>query len=381
MSMDVVTLEILGRKFSAITEQMAFNLKRASRSVYVKEASDFGTALVDREGHVFAFPESTSVSEIDHDCGPAVRAVGKLEPGDVIITNDPYRSKGLATHIPDFHLVRPYFHNGEVVAYGWTFCHFMDTGGAVPSSIRPSFHELFQEGLILPPLKLVRRGEMNEDLVKIIRANCRTPDQNIADIKAMLGALETARRQLDDLIEQHGIETFLDAQTAVQDYAAAKTREVLRRIPDGTYEFWDFMDNDLVTRIPLRFRVRLTVRDGEVHLDVSGTDPQVKAAYNIPTHGKRHPWLLMRLTRFILTYDKTMPLNYGIYRHLSVTNPPGTVVNAEFPDAVGVRHAAACRLNDALNGALVKAAPDLMATLTLRAPSCPSSSPSRMRGV
>ena len=102
-----------------------------------------------------------------------------------------------------------------------------------------------------------------------------------------------------------------------------------------------------------------------MHLDVSGTDPQVKAAYNIPTHGKRHPWLLMRLTRFILTYDKTMPLNYGIYRHISVTNPPGTVVNAEFPDAVGVRHAAACRLNDALNGALVKAAPDLMATLTL----------------
>ena len=106
------------------------------------------------------------------------------------------------------------------------------------------------------------------------------------------------------------------------------------------------------------------ITDGEVTVDVSNTDPQVKAAYNIPTMGDRHPWLVIRLTRFILTHDKTMPLNFGIYRHIKAVNPPGTVVHAEFPDAVGVRHAAAQRLNDALNGALLKAAPDLMSALT-----------------
>jgi N-methylhydantoinase B len=364
MQMDPVTLEIMCRKFGAVADEMTSNLKRASRSVYVKEAGDFGTALVDRDGHVFAYPDSTSVSAIERPCGPSIREVPDLKPGDVIMTNDPYRSGGLATHLPDLHLIQPYFHSGKIIAYGWCFIHFMDIGGRVPSSISPSSTEVFQEGLLVPPMKIAVGGELNEDLVGFIRANCRTPFQNIADIKAMLAALATGGQRIGDLIAQHGVETIVGAQAAVQDYAAAKTRAVLRRIPDGTYEFWDFMDNDLVTDIPLRFRVSMTVEDGEVTVDVSNTDPQVKAAYNIPTQGGRHPWLVIRLTRFILTHDKTMPLNFGIYRHIKAVNPPGTVVHAEFPDAVGVRHAAAQRLNDALNGVILKAVPDLMSALT-----------------
>jgi N-methylhydantoinase B len=364
MKLDPVTLEIMCQKFGAVADEMTSNLKRASRSVYVKEAGDFGTALVDRDGHVFAYPDSTSVSAIERPCGESIRAVPDLEPGDVIMTNDPYRSGGLATHLPDLHLIQPYFHKGEIIAYGWCFIHFMDIGGRVPSSISPSSTEVFQEGLLVPPMKIAIGGKLNEDLVGFLRANCRTPFQNIADIKAMLAALNTGGQRIGDLIAQHGLETILTAQAAVQDYAAAKTRAVLRRIPDGVYEFWDFMDNDLVTNIPLRFRVCMTVRDGEITIDVSNTDPQVKAAYNIPTLGDCHPWLVIRLTRFILTHDNTMPLNYGIYRHISAVNPLGTVVRAEFPDAVGVRHAAAQRLNDALNGAILKAVPDLMSALT-----------------
>ena len=364
MKLDPVTLEIMCQKFGAVADEMTSNLKRASRSVYVKEAGDFGTALVDRDGHVFAYPDSTSVSAIERPCGESIRAVPDLEPGDVIMTNDPYRSGGLATHLPDLHLIQPYFHKGEIIAYGWCFIHFMDIGGRVPSSISPSSTEVFQEGLLVPPMKIAIGGKLNEDLVGFLRANCRTPFQNIADIKAMLAALNTGGQRIGDLIAQHGLETILTAQAAVQDYAAAKTRAVLRRIPDGVYEFWDFMDNDLVTKIPLRFRVCMTVRDGEITIDVSNTDPQVKAAYNIPTLGDCHPWLVIRLTRFILTHDNTMPLNYGIYRHISAVNPLGTVVRAEFPDAVGVRHAAAQRLNDALNGAILKAVPDLMSALT-----------------
>ncbi len=364
MKLDPVTLEIMCQKFGAVADEMTSNLKRASRSVYVKEAGDFGTALVDRDGHVFAYPDSTSVSAIERPCGESIRAVPDLEPGDVIMTNDPYRSGGLATHLPDLHLIQPYFHKGEIIAYGWCFIHFMDIGGRVPSSISPSSTEVFQEGLLVPPMKIAIGGKLNEDLVGFLRANCRTPFQNIADIKAMLAALNTGGQRIGDLIAQHGLETILTAQAAVQDYAAAKTRAVLRRIPDGVYEFWDFMDNDLVTKIPLRFRVCMTVSDGEITIDVSNTDPQVKAAYNIPTLGDCHPWLVIRLTRFILTHDNTMPLNYGIYRHISAVNPLGTVVRAEFPDAVGVRHAAAQRLNDALNGAILKAVPDLMSALT-----------------
>jgi N-methylhydantoinase B len=363
-ALDTVTLEIISRKFAAIADEMTTNLKRASRSIYVKEAGDFGTGLVDREGHIFAFPNSTSVSAIERPCGPTIHAMGTLEDGDVIITNDPYRSQGLATHLPDLHLVKPYFHKGKIIAYGWCFIHFMDIGGRVPSSISPSNREIFEDGLIIPPSFIMKRGNFNRDVMNLIAANSRTPDQNIADIKAMVGALDTGSRRVADLVAQHGLDVFLSAQIQVQDYAAAKARAVLRRIPDGVYEFCDYMDDDFFTRIPLRFRVKMTVKDGEVEVDATGTDPQVDSAYNLPTLGVCHPWLVVRLTRFILSHEKDLPLNFGIYRHMRAVNPAGTVVNAEFPDAVGVRHAVAHRFNDAINGALMQACPELMAAPT-----------------
>jgi N-methylhydantoinase B len=360
MPLDPVTLGILAYKFSAVTDEMTLNLKRASRSVYVKEAADFGTGLVDLDGHVFAFPASTSVSAIERDCGKTIAAVETLEEGDAIITNDPYRSGGLATHLPDLHIVMPYFHQGRIVAHGWCFIHFMDMGGRVPASISPSNSEIFQEGLIMPPTKIMKRGRLDQEILNILAANCRTPAQNVADIKAMLGALETGRKRFADLVAQHGIDAIEAARQQVQDYAAAKARDVLRRIPDGVYDFWDYMDDDLVTGIPVRFRVQMTVRDGEVLVDTTGTDPQVRAAFNLPTHGWRHPWLAVRLTQFMLTYDRSLPLNYGMYRHIKAVNPAGTVLHAEFPDAVGVRHSSAHRFNDALAGAMMKACPALM---------------------
>ncbi len=370
MKLDPVLLEILNHKVVAVADQMSSALQRASRSTYVKEASDYGVALVDREGQVFGFPSNSGVNTIDRLCGTAIRAVPDLAPGDVIATNDAYTSGALSTHLPDIHMLRPYFHKGEIVAFGWCFIHFQDMGGRVPSSITPSNHDIFQEGLIIPPMKLVKKGTLNDDLVGVIKANCRTPDLNMADIKAMLGALHVGDERVAEIIERHGLDAFLNCQTDLQDYSAERARNVLRRIPDGTHAFWDYMDDDLVTRIPTRIRVEMTIADGAIHVDVSGTDPQVAAAYNVPTLGQRHPWLMMRLTAFILTHDKTIPKNAGMYRSISFTNPPGTVMNAEFPDAIGVRSAPARRLNDAMTGAILKAAPELMA-----GPTCGTSCP------
>src|SRR5690606_37482807 len=191
---------------------------------------------------------------------------------------------------------------------------------------------------IIPPTKVVRRGTFNEDILGVIAANSRTPDQNLSDLKAMVGAMEMAGRRIAELVERHGVDTFLAAQSQIQDYAAAKAREVLRRIPDGEYEFWDYLDDDLVTRIPMRYRVRMVVRDGEVEVDATGTDHQTRTSYNLTTAGRDHPWFFVKLTQFILSFDRSIPLNYGIYRHLKAINPAGTVMNAEFPDPVGVRH-------------------------------------------
>lgn len=359
---DPALTEIMSRKFGAITDQMSVNLRRASRSVYVKEGGDFGVGLIDLAGHIFAWPSQTSVTSIDQSCGPTIEATGKLVPGDVIITNDPYRSKGLATHLPDLQLIKPYFHEDNIVGYGWCFIHFIDMGGKVPSSISPSNNEIFQEGLIIPPLKLVKAGVSNDDIFAMIAANTRLPDQNIADLKAMLGALNVGGQLVADLIQQVGKDVFLAAQTSVQDYSAARSRDALRRLPDGVYEAWDFLDDDLVTRIPIRVRVKMTVKNGTVELDLTGTDPQVGAAYNVPTMGRLHPWLAVALTRFILSNEQGMPLNYGIYRHISAINPKGTVLNAEFPDAVGIRQAAAQRFNDTMTAALMQACPDLISS-------------------
>ena len=361
MKLDPILLEILNNKVSAAADEMYFALKRASRSIYVKEAADFATAILDVDGLLFAHPPSATFNFlIDTNYIDTIRAVPDVEPGDVIFTNDPYSSNGLSTHLPDLHLIRPYFHRGQIVAYGWCFVHCTDIGGAVPSSIAPSLNEIFQEGLRVPPIKLVKKGVHNKDLFSLIMANNRTPDVNMGDIKAMLGSLETGAQRVADIIERHGVAAFLACQKDLQDYTAIKARDVFRRIPDGTYEFWDYMDDDMVSTIPLRMRVKLTVSDGQINIDLTDTDPQVAASYNVPTMGQRNYWITFRLTSFLTTYDQTMAKNAGLYRSITVTNPPGTVMNAEFPDACGNRAAPGRRVADAINGALLTAQPGLL---------------------
>ncbi|PWL19485.1 hydantoinase [Falsochrobactrum shanghaiense] len=361
MTIDPITLEILNNKVSAAAEEMSYTLQRTGRTLFVKETADFATAIADLNGKFFGYPRAIGVSNyMDLDCMPAIRAFDDLAPGDVIMTNHPFESEGLATHLPDLHMIQPYFHNGRIVAYGWCFIHCSDVGGRVPSSISPANTEIHQEGLLIPPVKIMEGGKENRDFLRIFRANSRTPHDNAGDIKAMVASLATGEQRVAELIAQHGVEDFIESQEALQAYSAAKARAVLRRIPDGSYEFIDYLDDDFNSTVPLRLKVRMTVSDGLVHLDYSGTDGQVASAYNIPTGGKRHPWLTLRLIAFILTYDPTVAINAGLYRNFSVKTEEGSIVNPVYPAAVGVRHATATRVNDVLNGVLAKAVPELM---------------------
>lgn len=359
--LDPVLLEIFFHKFTAVAEEMAITLQRSARTTYVKEAGDFGTALAEPSGRFFAYPKVLGVSGfLDSDVGPSLAAIPDLEPGDVIITNHPYLSEGLSTHMPDLHLIRPIFHEGRIVAHAWDFIHSADVGGGVPSSISPRFSELFQEGFQIPPMKLVKAGVMNEDFLTLYRSNCRTPDVNLGDIQAMLAALQVGEKRVLELVAAHGVDTVMQAQRDLVAYAGAKARQVQRLIPDGDYVFWDYLDDDYNSRIPVRLRCRLQARDGHVHLDFTGSDPQVEAAYNVPTGGKRHVWLTLKLMHFVYSHDKTIPLNHGMFEHISVEAPRGTIVNPTPPAAVGVRAATAIRINEALVGALSTASPGLM---------------------
>lgn len=365
MKLDPVDLEIIGKKLSAITDEMYFAIQRSSRSSYVKEAADFSTAILDTDGNIFAYPPSATFNFlVDSHFATTIRAVPDIEPGDVIITNDPYASGALSTHLPDLHLLRPYFHEGRLVAWGWCFVHCADIGGTVASSMSPALREIYQEGLRLPPMKLVRKGEMSEDILTIIKANGRVPETTVGDLRAMLGGLGIGALRFGELVARFGIDDVLAATIDLQDYAADRARAVFRKVPDGIYDFWDYMDDDLESRIPVRIRVRMTVEDGTVHLDLTGTDPQVRTAYNVPTMGRRIYWISFRLTSFITTLDPSIPKNAGMYRHITLTSPPGTILNAEFPDAVNIRASAPWRLFDATTGALICAAPHLMPAAT-----------------
>jgi N-methylhydantoinase B len=361
MKTDPVLLEILSNKVTAVAEEMGITLQRTGRTLYVKETADYGTALATLDGKFFGFPVGIGVAGfVDLDCGATIRAVGDLDPGDVIITNHPYASGGLATHTPDIQLVRPYFHDGRIVAYGWSFIHSADIGGKVPSSVSPTNTELYQEGFLIPPVKLVKRGDLDPEFLTLYRANCRTPDLNVGDIKAMLAALEVGQRRVSEMIEQHGLEAFLQAQEDLIEYAALKAREALRQIPDGTYHFWDYLDDDMFSAVPARIRVAMTVRDGQVHLDYTGTDPETRAPFNVVTLGRSHPWLTLRLLAYVYTRDPTCPVNSGVFRNVTVNVPKGTLLNPEFPSPAGVRAAPGVRCYDVLNGALAAALPDFM---------------------
>lgn len=361
MKLDSVTLAILGNKLAAVSEEMCLTLQRTGRTLYVKETADFACALAGLDGRFFAYPRSIGVSGfVGLECLPTIAAVGPLEPGDVILTNDPYRSEGLSTHLPDLHMIEPYFHEGRIVAYGWCFVHCSDVGGRVPSSISPVNTEIFQEGLRIPPVKLMRRGEMVPEVRLFLDANSRTPEANMGDIRAMLAALAAGRRRLEQTIAQHGAEAVCVAATDLMSYAAQKARAVLKRVPDGTYRFSDYLDDDAATQLPVRIALAATFADGTVHLDFTGTDPQVATAMNIPSRGRPHAWLTLRVLALVNTLDPTTPLNAGLLEPVRVTAPEGSLVNPQEPAATGVRHAAAIRVNDVLNGAFGQALPLVM---------------------
>lgn len=358
---DGVTLEILGTKMAAAAEEMAITLQRTGRTLYVKETLDFGTALATPQGRFFAYPHGIGVScFIALDLSPVTELFEDLAPGDVICTNHPYASGGVCSHTPDLQVIQPYFAEGRLLGYGWSFVHLSDVGGRVPSSISPTNTELFQEGFLIPPLRLMRRGEFVPEVLQLFRANVRTPEENVGDLQAMLAALSVGERRVQDMVARFGVDVFLDAQQRVIAQSRDKALSVLSRLPDGDYDFWDYLDDDASTGIPIRLRVTMRCQGGEVTLDYRGSDPQTTAPYNIVAAGRAHPFLTLRFASFIWSHDPSIALNAGMLAPVRVECDGASIVNPVFPAPTGIRHATAQRLCDVVNGALASAAPQLV---------------------
>jgi len=358
MASDKVLLEILNNRFTGIVEEMGYVIHRASFTVFVKETWDFDSGLLTPEGAMFCYPRNIGVTNmLGIDMGPAIRALKTLAPGDVIVTNDPHTTQGMCTHLPDIMLFKPLFADGKLLCFAWCFVHSSDVGGLVPGSIAPTAYDRFQEGLAIPPTKLVKGGELNEELLRIILANCRIPEQNWGDMKALLAALTIAERRIGQVVGQYGASAVEDGIRGLIAYGAERARQILREIPDGEYVFSDYVEADYASRYFVRIKVKVVARGGELMLDFSGTDTQVRAAMNLPTYGKPNQWVVLGIVNFLRTSDRALPLNRGILASVKVKIPEGTLLNPAPFVATGVRHTTGYRVADAVLGALSQAVP------------------------
>jgi len=358
MRLDTLTLELLRNYLHGAVEDMAYAVERTAHTTFVKETADFTCGLLNPSGEFFAYPVELGVASMAGiSYARTLEAVGPLAPGDVVITNDPYGSAAAATHLPDLHLVRPIFWDGRLVGHGAGFLHCSDIGGLVPASISPRAVEIYQEGLRLPPKKLFAGGQVNRDLLDVILANCRIPEQNWGDLQALVAGLVTGERRVHALIGRFGLDTVEKGMDDLIDYTARKVGALIRRMPRGRYEFSDYIEDDVVSDIPIRLKVAMEVGDGEIHLDFTGSDVQVGSALNVPTGGRAHPFMAIALFNYFITTDPGIPLNAGVLRPIRMTLPVGSVVNPQFPAACGVRYATVLRIYDAVLGALARALP------------------------
>ncbi|HME22771.1 MAG TPA: hydantoinase B/oxoprolinase family protein [Acetobacteraceae bacterium] len=357
---DAVTTEVFANLFKAIVDEMAWVVLRSSHTTFVKETQDFAVALVTEAGETFASPYgSGATTMIGMPMHAGTRAFAQWEPGDVLVTNDPYSSGGMVMHLNDLYVFRPIFADGELLCFAWAFIHCTDVGGYAPGSIDMQNAEVFQEGLRLRPVKLFRGGEINQQVWDIFADNCRIPALNWGDLTACLAALGKAEQRMQRLTQRYGIGAVRGAITATIDRTERIARDVLRRIPAGEYRFIDYFEDDYISDLPVRIALKLTSRgDGTVELDFTGSDPQVRAALNLPTGSMRHhPFLSFGLTNFVVTQSESIHINAGIIRCIDLVLPEASVVNSRFPASCGMRITTAMRIHDMVLGVLAQALP------------------------
>jgi N-methylhydantoinase B len=361
MAIDKVTLQILANHCRAAAENMAYTLYRTALSTFVKETQDFTVMLTDPAGATVAVPMDLGATWYPGiSYGRAIAMIDHYQPGDIGFTNDPY-SGYLATHAPDLHLWKPIFHNGEIICFAGGHIHNTDMGGAVPASLSRSLTEIHQEGVRFPPMKLYHEGELDEKLLRVMLLNVRKPQQNLGDLKALVGALNTGERKVQAMLAKFGRDTFREGLAGLLDWAEHQARDILRSIPDGEYGFCDYADEDGVDGNPCRLALTLTIKGDEAVLDFTGTDPQLTSSLNVPTGSDpRHTLLLVGVYYVLYTLNPQLVLNAGLTRPFTCIVPEGTVLNPLFPAAVGMRSLTCARLRSLIFGAFSQAIPERM---------------------
>jgi N-methylhydantoinase B len=353
MKVNPILLEVFKNRFASISEEMGVTLTRTAFSPNIKERRDCSCAVFDHEGEMIAQAAHIPVhlGSMPMSVKSAIQSVS-CEEGDMIILNDPFKG---GTHLPDITIVAPVFASGQKPSfYVANRAHHADVGGMSSGSM-PLSSSIFQEGLIIPPLKIVDRGEIDRKLMAFFLNNVRTPVEREGDFAAQMMANITGVRRTRELIEKYGLGSVQFYAESLMDYAERLTRHTIQEIPDGEYRFEDFMDNDGLTKEKIGVRVSIRIHGDEAVLDFGGSDPQVRGSINA-VHAIT---LSAVLYVFRCLVRRDIPTNAGCLRPVEVVTRKGTIVDAQFPAAVaGGNVELSQRIVDVILGALSKAIPD-----------------------
>ena len=329
-SLDPVTFEVLRNAFITIVDQMAEQVRRTCYS-FVVYNRDFSNALCDAEGDTIAQGNqdlAAHVGTLHYTCKAVIEEFeGNIHPGDVFLINDPYVG---GTHFSDTRVLVPIFCQDELIAWSEANGHWADMGGSVPGSFDVTAHDMFKEGIRVPPIKIWRRGEHCTDVAKLVAKNTRDPAAILGDMDAQTQACKLAEREILRLTDKYGVDTIKTAFIEVQDYVERTVRQRLAELPDGTWETVDFVDQDPMGEegmIPIH--VKMTIRGDHVEFDLTGSHATIGSIYNCAFGGT-----FAGIVAGMKTFFPEIPLNSGFYRTVTVTVPDDTVVSARWPVAV-----------------------------------------------
>ncbi|MEM7547629.1 MAG: hydantoinase B/oxoprolinase family protein [Pseudomonadota bacterium] len=354
---DPITLSVLSGRMEQIADEMDATLFRAAFNPIIAEAHDASHGLYHATSGDTLVQGKSGLPIFVGVMSFAVKAViekaardGDLEDGDIYIFNDAHIG---GTHLSDMRLVRPYFRDGALFCYLASVGHWHDVGGAVPGNYNPAATDVFQEAFNLPPVKLARKGEINQDIIDILLRNTRLPQSAMGDLNGQLGALDLGVKRMDELLDEYGSETISAALTALGHRAEALMRAELTDLPDGRWEAVDYLDNDGITDTPLKIAIALEITGDRMVLDFTGSSPQCAGPVNIAL-----PTTVATAYVAIKHVFPALPANAGVMRPIEVIVPEGSLLSAEFPAPTGGYTETILRMIDVVFSAFAQAAPE-----------------------
>lgn len=353
-TIDPITLEVMKNALEATAQEMGAVLKLTSFSPNIKERMDASCAIFDATAQLVAQAEHVPVhlGSMLRAVQPTIAAVGYLEQGDVIVVNDPFPGGG---HLPDITVIGPVYAGTRLIGYVATRAHHSDVGGMEPGSMPAKSCEIFQEGLIIPPVKLFQRGELVEDVMRLILANVRTPAERRGDLNAQVAALKIGERRIVEMVERYGVETMTLGFDAILDYAERRMRRRIAELPKGVYMAEDWLDEDGTVDEPVAVRVKVTVEADRLALDFEGSAPQRRGNINAVAP-MTHSAVFFAVK---ILADPTIPVNAGTFRPIDIKIPPGSFLDAQPPAAVCAGNTETThRVADTVLKAFAQIAPD-----------------------